>query len=303
MVVGTTATECPRCGRESRGEALACALCGELLRRAPRPAPSSQDPRPAEGLERAADSTALLHPAVDPAAERRARLEPWVYLGLGLVTAPVFAWTPLLGYMGWFLASLVHEMGHSAVSWLFGMPSMPAIALDGHAAAVHSDQQLFLVAMIVLTLATSARKWLAGRARIVALATLGVLYPALAFTSARELLHLAAGHAGELAFATLALWKTLDGGFTDTRAERVLYGTVGWFLVGKNVFLAWGLATSASSRAWYAENGSFGLTNDYIRIAEDLLGWRLQSVAWVALLASLAALPIGIGIWHRLRER
>jgi len=183
------------------------------------------------------------------------------------------------------------------------MPSMPAIALDGHAAAVHSDQQLFLVAMIVLTLATSARKWLAGRARIVALATLGVLYPALAFTSARELLHLAAGHAGELAFATLALWKTLDGGFTDTRAERVLYGTVGWFLVGKNVFLAWGLATSASSRAWYAENGSFGLTNDYIRIAEDLLGWRLQSVAWVALLASLAALPIGIGIWHRLRER
>lgn len=293
----TATLSCPRCGRAEDAQALACALCGEVLRRAlasrARAEPGPDRPAPGDWE----------HARTDPAAELRARREPWIYFGLGLVTAPIFALTPLLGLMGWFLASLVHEMGHSAVAWFFGMPSVPAIALDGHAAAVHSEQQLFLVAMIALALGTAAWRCLAGQKRIVALAGLVLLYPALAFSSAREFLHLAGGHAGELAFAVLALWKALDGGFTDSRAERMLYGTLGWFLAGKNAVLAWGLATSASSRAWYAENGSFGLTNDYIRLAEELLGWRLQSVAWLALLASLAAVPAAVGLWRILRTK
>jgi hypothetical protein len=291
----TATLSCPRCGRDADAQALMCGLCGEVLRRAAAAArPSRPTPiLPAQGMPEPERTDAL--------AEQRARREPWIYFWLGLVTAPIFSLTPLLGMMGWFLASLVHEMGHSAVAWFFGMPSVPAIALDGHAAAVHSDQQLFLVAMIALALGTTAWRCLSGTARIAALIAVVVLYPALAFTGARELLHLAGGHAGELAFAVLALWKALDGGFTDSRAERLLYGTLGWFLAGKNALLAWGLATSASSRAWYAENGSFGLTNDYIRIAEDLLGWRLESVAWLALLASLAAVPAAMGLWRLLR--
>jgi hypothetical protein len=267
-------------------------MCGEVLRRAP----ASARPTAATPLERTAAPIAVARKV--PELTERERREPWVYLGLGLVSAPIFSLTPLLGMMGWFLASLVHEMGHSAVAWFFGMPSVPAIALDGHAAAVHSEQQLFLVGMVALGLGSAAWRWLRGSARVAVLVGVGVLYPALAFSAARELLHLAGGHGGELAFAVLALWKTLDGGFTDSSAERLLYGTLGWFLVGKNVLLAWGLATSASSRAWYAENGSFGFTNDYIRIAEDLLGWRLESVAWLALLASLAVVPAALGIWR-----
>jgi len=269
-----------------------------LLQRAPALRPPGEDELPVPAAPAVSTVVETAPAQIDPAAQRRERLEPWLYLGLGLITAPIFALTPLLGFMGWFFASLVHEMGHSAVAWLFGMPSMPAIALDGHAAAMHSDQQLFLVAMILLVFATTIGRLLSGRPRIVAWVVLGVVYPVLAFTGIRELLHLAAGHGGELAFAVLALWKALDGGFTDSRAERLLYGTMGWFLVGKNVFLAWGLATSAGSRAWYAQNGSFGFTNDYIRIAEDLLGWRLESVAWLALLASVAAVPAALGLWR-----
>jgi hypothetical protein len=295
-MVGTVVSACPRCGRPNAGEALVCGLCGELLRRPPPVSPPAETDRVSSRPER--PMVRIPEPPADPLAERRARVEPWLYLGLGLVTAPVFALTPLLGFMGWFLASLVHEMGHSALAWLCGMPSMPAIALDGHAAAVHSDQQLFLVAMLVLVVVTTGWRLLAGRARVIALTAFAVLYPVIAFTGVRELLFLAAGHAGELAFATLALWKALDGGFTDSRTERLCYGTLGWYLLGKNVLLAFGLATSASSRAWYAENGSFGLTNDYLRIAGDLLGWRLESVAWLALLASLAVLPAALGLWR-----
>jgi len=224
--------------------------------------------------------------------------EPWLYLGIGLLTAPVFALTPLLEYMGWFLASLVHEMGHAAFAWLCGMPAVPAIALDGHAAAVHSEQSLFLVALIALGLGAGAWNVFTGRVRWIALALLAIVYPAIALTSAKELFHLLAGHGGELAFATLCLWKTLDGGFTDSKLERALYGMLGWFLLGKNVHMCFGLMHSADARAEYNDNGSFGLTNDYIRVAEDVLHCPLERVALMMLVAALLVLPAALGLWR-----
>lgn len=231
--------------------------------------------------------------------------EPWLFLGIGLVTAPVFALTPILKFMGWFLASLVHEIGHAAVAWLFGMPAVPAISLAGHAAAVHQEQSRFLVALVGLGLGAAAWRFLAGAWRWSALALVGIVYPALALTGGKELVHLAAGHGAELAFATLCLWKALDGGFTDSRLERGLYGTVGWYLLGRNAFLAWGLFGSAAAREEYGSNGSFGLTNDLLRIAEEVLGWRLESVALVLLAAAILVVPAAIAFWrltHSLRR-
>jgi hypothetical protein len=232
---------------------------------------------------------------MDPA---RAPFEPWLYLAIGLATAPIFAWTSLLNYMGWFLASLVHEMGHAAFAWLCGMPAVPAISLDGHAAAVHSEQSLFLVALVALGLGAGAWHLFVGRTRWIVLAILAVVYPAIALTGAKELFHLLAGHGAELAFATVCLWKTLDGGFTDSRVERALYGTVGWYLLGKNLHLCFGLMQSASARAEYNENGSFGLTNDYIRVAEDVLSCPLEHVALFMLLAGVLVLPAAFGLWR-----
>jgi len=233
-----------------------------------------------------------------PLAESPTRShEPWIYLGIGAITAPIFALTPLLGFMGWFLGSLVHEMGHSIVAWFFGMPAFPAISLEGHAVSMHSDQSLFLAFAVWAGLGALAWYRLEGRARWIALGLVGAIYPALAFTPAKECLHLLAGHGGELAFATLCLWKTLDGGFTESRLERGLYGTVGWYLLGSNAILCVRLVASASSREWYGENGSFGLTNDMIRVAEDVLGWSLPAVAGLVLLVALGVLPAAIGLW------
>lgn len=248
-----------------------------------------------------ATDRALSRPLAMPADERaatRERLDPWLYLGIGLATAPVFAWTPILQYMGWFLASLVHEMGHAAFAWLCGMPAVPAISLVGHAAAMHSEQEPVLVAMIALGLATLAWHLFEGGVRWIALAVVATIYPAIALTGVKEPLHLLAGHGAELAFAALCLWKTLDGGFTDSKLERALYGTVGWYLLGKNVFMCIGLMHSIEARAEYSENGSFGLTNDYIRVAEDVLAWRLESVALMMLVAGLLVLPVALFLWR-----
>jgi hypothetical protein len=276
---------CPRCGRPGGVETLACALCGEVLRRATpaRPARTRADAR--QPVERY---------GVRALAESR---EPWLFLGLGLLTAPVFAWTPLLRYMLWFLASLAHEMGHAGLAWLLGMPSVPAISPGGHAAAVHGEQSALLAFSVAAVAAALFWTRLAGRRRTIALAALVLVYPALAFTGARDLAHLLAGHVAELLFATLCLWKTLDGGFTDSRAERLLHGTVGWSLLGRNLGLCWGLMHSASARSAYRANGSFGFANDYLRVA-DRLDWSLSAVALAMLCAGGLVLPSALGLWR-----
>lgn len=308
---------CKHCGRANDESALVCALCGRVLRRtrsetapAPEPtdtprtlaslralipersaAPSARSTRPNETAPRAEPQRAAVAPSAFTPT-------PWIYLAVGLATAPLFAWTPLLQYMGWFVSALVHEIGHCVAAWVCGMPAMPAISLAGEAAAMHSEQMPMLVAVIAIAAGSALWRALEGRARVVTLAVLAVLYPALAFTSAKELCHLLAGHGCELAFATLCLWKALDGGFTESRFERALYGTVGWYLLGKNAALCFGLMLRSDARAEYEGNGSFGLTNDYLRAAHEVLGWRLESVALLMLVASALVLPAAIALWR-----
>ncbi len=296
------AVVCPQCGRPAREGARACELCGSLLRAGETPrraTPSASVPTAPTTSDR-----------VEAALAERERLErnasrhaPWKYCALGLATAPVFALTPILQYMGWFLASLVHEMGHAAFAWTCGMPAIPAISPAGHAAAVHGEPSTALALFVLAALLFGAWRLFEGRARVVAMVVVALVQPALAFTHAKDLVFLLSGHAGELAFATLALWKALDGGFTSSQLERALYGTVGWYLAGKNVFLCVGLMTSAGSRALYASNGSFGMTNDYIRAAEDVLGWRLETVALLMLCASVATIPAAILLWRARSSR
>jgi len=99
---------------------------------------------------------------------------------------------------------------------------------------------------------------------------------------------LLAGHGGELCFAGVFLWRAACGGFTQSNAERGLFSTVGWFLVGSNLWLSIGLVTSAARRAWYSTSGSFGGTNDYIRVG-DMIGWSVGAVAFGMTLFALAA--------------
>ena len=225
-------------------------------------------------------------------APREPAFAPWLFLGLGALGALVGTFLPLAAYMGHFVGALTHEMGHCAVGFLFGFPSIPAISLEGEAVSVHEGRSLFVLAVMWGVLACGATRVRAGARRVAALVAVVALYPALAFTPARELLVLLAGHAGELAFATLALWRALTGGFTSSSGERALYGVLGWALLARNVRLAFGIATSAAARAEYRANVSFGVPNDYVRVAEDLLECSLASVGVGMTLLGVAALPL-----------
>jgi len=286
-----TRTACPECGYENAGSDLTCSLCGHVLERAARtPTEPFREPLEHPSPLRSA------RPRDDAAADRRERL---LYLGIGLIAAPVFSLTPLLRFMGWFLGGLVHEMGHAAAAWFTGSPAFPAIRLDGHAAAFCRPQITLVAFAVWAALAFAAWQMRGHRRTLVALGLVVLAYPALAFTSARDLLHLLGGHLGELTFSTVCFWRALTGGFTHSRAERALYAVVAWYLLLENLWLCGRLMFSPAGRAWYRGSGSFGLTNDYVRVANDLLGTSLETVAAGMFLVGLAVLPLSLLLARR----
>lgn len=255
---------CPECGHRNPTEEIGCVFCGRILQAAlPPPQIVIRGPR---------------------------WREPALFLGIGLLLAPVFTFAPLLQFMGWFLGSLCHETGHCAMGWLLGCPSIPAISLRGHAMAQHGPQSLLLCFAVWVALAASAWQFRHRRGLAYGLGGAALLYPLLAFTGARELLFLLGGHMGELVFALIFFERAISGGFLHSRPERAAHATVGWYLLGSNLWLTWGLLFDADVKAWYARSGSFGLTNDYIRLGR-LLGVDLGTVAFLMLLAALAVLP------------
>src|SRR5688572_33193137 len=80
----------------------------------------------------------------EPAREARVLGMPEAlgFAVLGLLLAPVLTFTPVLRHVGWLLTSLFHETGHAGLSWLLGAPAVPAIRIDGHAAAMHGEHSL-----------------------------------------------------------------------------------------------------------------------------------------------------------------
>lgn len=228
-----------------------------------------------------------------PARTERAIPESFIALGVGLVLSPILTATPLLQYVAWFLASLFHESGHCVVALLTGHSALPAIRLDGHAAATHGHQHGMLVWATWIGLGFLTWKLRARLKFAIPLAVLTLAYPALAWTGAGEILHLSGGHMGELAFASYALICATTVGYTNGLPERIAHALLGFYLVGRNVALFVGLATDAGARAVYHGNGSFGLTNDLIRIAEHV-NWSLEGVAICFAALAFATAPVSI---------
>lgn len=278
--------KCARCGRI--GDGPVCALCGALPPGARRGGhhPFTPAEPDIEWEQPEQDSPVCGLPA-----------KPFFFL-VGALIAPLFTVGPFMPRFGWFLGALFHESGHTVTALAFGMPAFPAISLRGHAASLHQDQIAVMVFGLWAGLAWLTWHLRHNRAAVWAPGIATVLYPVIAFTGAKEFLFLVAGHGGELAMATVCLWRALTGGFTHNPLERGLYSVLGWYLVGSNVWLTGSLATSPAAREWYAGSGSFGLTNDYIRLAEDVLGQGLPTVAAMMLLVSLLPVPLSFLIWR-----
>lgn len=197
----------------------------------------------------------------------------------------------LSDYIFWFLSSIIHEGGHMFFALYAGCPAIPAIRLDGHAMCLQRDQVIWaalLLWILIGTVANTNRRYL-GNGFFIILA----VYPLTAFIPpVREILHLLSGHIAELVIGGVFLWRGLTGKSVQQAADRFASAVLGSYLFLSNSWLCFSISFIRSSRMKYYENGSFGLTNDYIRIADEILGVPLQAVAVPMLFVCLAGLVL-----------
>jgi len=257
-------------------------------------------------------STATPRPGIpSPAGRGLLRLDREPILGIprsafhvavGAPLALLLAWAPILRYAGWFMGALVHELGHTVAALYVGCLALPAISLAGHAAAFHAGQKKAAALLIWAGLAGLAVWSRRDRRALAVFAVLAATYPVLAFTGFRDVFHLVAGHLGELVFAAVFFWRALVGGFVHQEGERPLYAMLGWFWMGGNAFLFSSLTASEASRQWYRAHGSFGLQNDFVRLA-GIWGVPLETVTAPMILVSCLPLPAALLMfWFVRRE-
>ncbi len=125
------------------------------------------------------------------------------------------------------------------------------------------------------------------------------LWALLSFTLGSEIAVLGMGHGAELVLGGLFLWRALTGRSVVHQAERPLYFAIGIFVVLQAALLAGGILGGGETRAEYEAGKGGILDNDLVRIA-DLLGTRLDAIAFLLLAGCAATLPAAFLCWWRL---
>jgi hypothetical protein len=220
-------------------------------------------------------------------------------LAWGAGAALVVMLVPFTRFVASYLAILVHELGHAVAGWVFGYPAIPAFDfLFGGGITFHTGRSGAMLFCVYALFATAAW-WARRRPTLLLLIGIGaVIHVILGFTRAHEAIQIAAGHLSELVFAGLFLWRALDGSALRTRAERPAYAFAGSFLVLNAIAFAWRLATSDAARVEYGAAKGGGHWMDFSRLAHEFLGWELDAVARLYLVAAVVTPGVVALAWN-----
>jgi hypothetical protein len=202
-------------------------------------------------------------------------------------------------YLSYFVI-LVHELGHSALSWLFGFPAIPAFDfLHGGGVSVSSTDRYFAIVWLLY----GGLGWLLYRYRrntltMQVLVTTGIIYTIFAFSPIQDLLRVAMGHGFELIFAGMFCYRGLSGFACRYSIERPLYLMLGLFTSIYDLRFCWNLLFDPVSLDIYLQGKGGLIDNDLVRVARDHLNVPLTVVVWAFLLMVAAAPLISAGLYR-----
>lgn len=176
------------------------------------------------------------------------------------------------------LITLVHEMGHAVMAWLFGYPAVPAFDFRyGGGVTLHGDRAGGILLLIYAGWLALAYFYRHNRLTLLCLGIFTLLYTLVAFSPVHEMLFVAMGHGFELIFAVIFFYRALSGWGCRYPIERPLYGMVGFFIVFFNMRFAWQLQFNPVFREMYLM-GKGGIDHDFVRLARDFFHTDLATV-------------------------
>ncbi|NJK40359.1 MAG: hypothetical protein HC934_01500 [Acaryochloridaceae cyanobacterium SU_2_1] len=226
--------------------------------------------------------------------------EVWAALIAGIALTGLGLVFPLIFLLLSPLLILIHELGHTLTSWIFGYPAIPALDFIHGGGITFRASQRF---MLLLGLVYAGFGYLFYRywhnyltARLLLMTA--IIYSLCAFSALKDVLMLAMGHGFELIFAIIFLSKALSGAGCRSVMERSAYAVLGVYITGYNLRFSWQLLFDQPYRALYEQGKGGLLDHDLVRLARDVFEVDLSIMAAMMLLLVIFT-PLVAWMIHR----
>ncbi|TNF92144.1 MAG: hypothetical protein EP297_13875 [Gammaproteobacteria bacterium] len=280
---------CPKCNTIQSDSNTICEGCGLIFAKYQA---RQQDQQYTEDLVAQYHQQHELH-HIDP--------KGWSYLGIGLVLGLILFFLDfwiIRATIG-ALITLVHELGHTVLSWLFGSPAMPAFDfIHGGGMTFSFEQQTEILFVIYAALAWLMFRYLRNGLTLVILIVFTVTYTILAFSRLGEVVMLFMGHGTELVIAGVFIYRGISNSAIVHDIERPLYSVIGFYMIFHDIAFAWKLGHSQSYRIEYeSQKGGYHF-GDFSRIAEQHLGVDLTVTAGFFFFCCLLTPVIAFLAWR-----
>lgn len=288
---------CPRCSAENADDARDCGSCGivfakwrvplavssgeVIVRPAALPPPAWAVRKPQEPAPAPLETLGITHAG-------------WKAAAVGFVMACALSFFPLLSFVLHPFSTLVHEIGHTAVFWLFGYGAIPAFDFGegGGVTMTDYERSSLIVGAWVFGLAVLAW-WQRERRAILALLAGALVVYFLMYNTRGERLAIAlGGHGGEIVFGALFLYRGLTGWGCKLEVERPLYAFIAFMMLFTSLRLGFVLLGNSIDKAWYLQ-GKRGIDNDLV-MGALYLGWTVEGMARALIAVTLLAVPAAV---------
>lgn len=222
----------------------------------------------------------------------------------GLAFYPLARLVYIPAYVLNFLATFVHECGHSLVAWSMGCVSIPTVSIAGGGVAPWYGPYLPLQLAVVGGLGFAAWHFRNRKVAAAILGILAVLCGAITFSGRYEPAILAGGVLFELGGAAACFVVAISGDL-ERPFERPLYALWGWFMLlnrGSETVLMLRDPAYYESQRVYESGLAAGLTND-LHAFQAALGWSAKTLTGTVFVLCLLVLPAAgaISWWRRRR--
>lgn len=199
---------------------------------------------------------------------------------------------PFLSFILSPLTTMVHEIGHTAVLWLFGYSAIPAFDFGNGGGVTMSDHERS--ALIVAAWVSGAlilAWWQRDKPWVLGMIGGGAVLYALMYNGTGEVLAITlSGHGGEIIFAALFLYRALTGWGCKVEAERPAYAFVAFMILFSGLRLGLSLLGNTTEKVFYLQ-GKGGIDHDLVTGAQ-ILSWRLEGAARALIVLTLASIPL-----------